>query len=319
MDWCKLKLYPKQQWVSENTFGFARFIRYFYAIFITDLVQRDITIQNAFLLLRKLLNSWSVMMSNLLGVQEKSITQMDLSIWMFLTATHYFFEIYSQEKSKSDFWIKGNFASLLNLPKQVEKIGPLRLYWDGNNERFVQISKNSIENLRKTESYLSSKMTTMHKLNMIRYYKDIINPPQNRQYKYGFRSFQNRNDTISCLENGKVLSGFMLKDYDDQIHFVYNSGQRTILNFILVTFEDKINFQMECGVNFYSLRIIEHDINEIPKSHIYEFISQNVVILPYMKQNCSNLLQFTVVGEDYTVLRKDATVDVPEYCIDLHN
>ena len=286
---------------------------------MTDLAEKDITIQNAFLLLQKLLNSLSVMMSNLLGVQERRIDQMDLLIRMFLTATHNFFDIYSQEKSKNDFWTKGNFASLLNLPTQVEKFGPLRLYWDGNNKRFVQIPKNCIENLRKTESYLTSKMTTMHKLNMIRYYKDIINPSEKREYKYGFRSFQNRNDVIYRLENKKVLSGFMLRDYDDQIHFAYNVGQRSILNLISVTFEDKINFQMECGVNFYSLRIIEHDINGIPKNHVYESICRNVVILPYIKQNSANQEQFTVVGDDYTVLRKDATVGLPEYCIDLHN
>ncbi len=88
---------------------------------------------------------------------------------------HNLFRIYSQEKSKKDFWVKGNFASLLNLTSQVEKLSPLRLYWDKNNESFVQVPKNVIENLRKTESYLTSKMTTIHKLNMIRYYQDIIN------------------------------------------------------------------------------------------------------------------------------------------------
>ncbi len=162
---------------------------------------------------------------------------------------------------------------MLNLPTQVEKFGPLRLYWDGNNKRFVQIPKNSIENLRKNDLYLTSKMTTMHKLNMIRYDRDIINPSEKREYKYGFCSFQNRNDITYCLENKKVLSGFMLRDYEHQIHFPYNVGQRSILNFISVTFEDKINYQTECGVSFYSLRIIEDDINGVPKNHIYESIS----------------------------------------------
>ncbi len=75
----------------------------------TDLVHRDIMIQNAFILLQKLLNSLSVMMSNLLGANKRSITQMELLIKMFLTSTHNFFDIYSQEKSKSDFWIKQVF------------------------------------------------------------------------------------------------------------------------------------------------------------------------------------------------------------------
>ncbi len=58
---------------------------------------------------------------------------------------------------------------------------------------------------------------------------------------------------------------------------------------------------------------------QFPKVTIYEAISQNVVILPYMKENIGNQLQFTVVGDDCTVLKTDATVSFLEYCIDLYN
>ncbi len=162
-------------------------------------------------------------------------------------------------------------------------------------------------------------MTTIHKLNIIRYYQDILNPSERRDYNYGFQSFQNCNEIIYQLDNKKVLSGFMLRDNDDQIHIEYGVGDRSMLNFILVTFEDKINYQTKFGVNFYSLRVIENNINRVPKSHIYEAISWNVIILPCMKENIANQLQFTVVGDDYTVLKTDATVGLPEYCIDLYN
>ncbi len=213
-------------------------------------------------------------MFNLLGAKERCKTQMDLSIGMFLTSIHNFYEIYSQENSKNYFWIKGNFASLMNLPSQVEKFGPLRCYWDGNNDHFVWIPKNLIEHMRKMESYLISKMTTMHKLNMIRYFQDVIKPPERRDYKNGFRSFQNQDGVIYHLDNKKVLSGFILRDYDNQIHVAYRVGERSILNCILVTFEDKSNCQMECRVNFYSMRVTENDINRVPKSHI---------MIPYLK------------------------------------
>ncbi len=35
---------------------------------------------------------------------------------------------------------------MINLLQQVARFGSLRLYWDGNNERFVQIPKNVIAN-----------------------------------------------------------------------------------------------------------------------------------------------------------------------------
>ncbi len=143
LDWCKLKLYSKWQWFSENTCGISRLIPYFYANFIlnADLFYRDVMIENAFKLLQKLLNSLCVMMSTLLRAEERSKTRIDLSTRIFLTSTHNFFEIYSQEKSKNDFWIKGNFASLLNLPSQIENFVPLRLYCNGNNELFFRYPK----------------------------------------------------------------------------------------------------------------------------------------------------------------------------------
>ncbi len=46
----------------------------------TDLVWRDVTNQNLFEILQKLLNALSVMMSRLLGVQHSTESQIDISI-----------------------------------------------------------------------------------------------------------------------------------------------------------------------------------------------------------------------------------------------
>ncbi len=62
LDWCKLKTYPKKQWVSENTFGFSRLIQYFTAMLIanTDLHQRHIDAPDALLLFEKAGNCLSI-------------------------------------------------------------------------------------------------------------------------------------------------------------------------------------------------------------------------------------------------------------------
>ncbi len=69
LGWCKLKTYPKKQWVSENTFGSSRLIQYFMAMFIlnTNLSQRDINAKDAFSLFEKVINSLSVMISALMS------------------------------------------------------------------------------------------------------------------------------------------------------------------------------------------------------------------------------------------------------------
>ncbi len=110
----------------------------------------------------------------------------------------------------------------------------------------------------------------------------------------------------------------MPREYDDQIHVTYGVGERSILNCILATFKDKINFQMECGVNFYSGRVVKNDINRVPKSHMHDSISRNVLLLPYETKHCISTT-ITVVGDDHTVLRQDPTIGLPEFCIDLYN
>ncbi len=72
----------------------------------TDLLQRDITNQNALSLVQKLLNSSIVMILTLLGVQDNFESQIDISIQMVLTSKHDFFENYSPENSKNIFGLK---------------------------------------------------------------------------------------------------------------------------------------------------------------------------------------------------------------------
>ncbi len=56
-------------------------------------------------------------------------------------------------------------------------------------------------------------------------------------------------------------------------------------NHVTLTFADKTNHQNEFGLHFYLVKVMENDISKIPKSHIIESISCNVLLLPYWKQN----------------------------------
>ncbi len=55
-----------------------------------------------------------------------------------------------------------------------------------------------------------------------------------------------------------------------------------------MTFEDKTYHQNECGVHFYLVRVVENDVIGIPKSHIIDSTSHNVLLLPYWKPNIPN-------------------------------
>ena len=61
------------------------------------------------------------------------------------------------------WWSKSNFISLLNLPDQINFFGPLRFYWDGSRERFIQSVKPWLQHMRQSDSYLVCKLESIHK------------------------------------------------------------------------------------------------------------------------------------------------------------
>lgn len=70
-------------------------------------------------------------------------------------------------KTDGDAWLtnKANPVSLLNLTEQLEHFGPLRWYWEGVCERYIQIVKPYlIKNMRRTPSYFKKKLSMLHKM-----------------------------------------------------------------------------------------------------------------------------------------------------------
>ncbi len=88
-------------------------------------------------------------------------------------------------------------------------------------------------------------------LKMIRYYQDFINHLKTRDFKYGYRCFQNQDEIFYHLENKKILSRFMIIEYEDQIHIIDGVGERSISICVTVTFEDKTNHQNEFGKKLF--------------------------------------------------------------------
>ena len=60
------------------------------------------------------------------------IKEVEHSIKIFLSMTHRFEILQDNDSSRKYHWVsKSNYLSLLNLPRQMELYGPLRLYWEG--------------------------------------------------------------------------------------------------------------------------------------------------------------------------------------------
>ena len=72
-----------------------------------------------------------VLVSHLMGRTSTSTTDLKEIIKIFLSTCHEFDLQFGYSDNNVPFWFKkSNFVSLLNLPHQIEKYGPLHLYWE---------------------------------------------------------------------------------------------------------------------------------------------------------------------------------------------
>lgn len=100
------------------------------------------------------LTFWS-MVSHLMGMKEGNTLTANVSarlIRVFLTAVYDLDELMAVPMDrKIPMWLSQyNFLCLLNLPEQIEKLGPIRNRWDGSirGERFLQKAKPNVRSTR---------------------------------------------------------------------------------------------------------------------------------------------------------------------------
>ena len=94
------------------------------------LLPRGGHVNNAINLVRSMATMVSLIMTD--HTSPNLITKVDHSIRIYLTMAHRFEINQEKDKSRKYNWVsKSNYLSLLNLPRQMELYGPLRLYWEG--------------------------------------------------------------------------------------------------------------------------------------------------------------------------------------------
>lgn len=168
LDWCHLKSLPKASWLAEDCFGYGRMMLFIYGqYFLQKNIANDTMLGATLTKLKQLLCSCNVIVCLLMskeqlpkddGERTKYLRKLDRHIKVFFSCCHRFSRSY-YDSSVTEFWFgKSNFISLLNLPDQIAKFGPLGIYWDGNFERFIQGPKRVLNSVRKNPSSLMTKM-----------------------------------------------------------------------------------------------------------------------------------------------------------------
>ena len=167
LDWLHMKPLPKTQWLAEDELGFSRISVFAYGLFFANIKLRgnSNTSTGALLAMRQMIVAMWVMVALLMSPRDPVIELIDRHIKVFLSCCHRYSHLFYSADTVPFWATTSNFPSLLNLTAQIKKYGPIRWYWEGSRERYIQHVKKVLVSMRKPphtscESWRSCKKWT---------------------------------------------------------------------------------------------------------------------------------------------------------------
>lgn len=295
-------------WLAENYLGFSRVM----VIIIGHLDEFIDPNELGFNEIQSMFQTLLSLLSILMTVEEYDSSIIDNHIKLFLSVCHFYEKDIGFEKNKNGqsvfpFWYsKSNFVSLLNLTKQIEIYGPVRLHWEGLNEKFIQKVKPLLKNRRTRVSYLVNKLEKMHRNNN---FEIIANNYISDQWLINYdrisdiQRFKERSSTEACLQNFESLSGVVTKHKPDQIYIIHEINDEIQLFRLLLSDQDRF---VKSNLWYYSVSLKDkpnYIFKEIDSllEEIYDF----VIVVPYHPGKTTALNGYTVLSKNWKTYTKE--------------
>ena len=324
LDYCKIRLLPNTLWLAEDSLGFSRIMPYVYGdIFSNIQLENSVVTLN----ILKLVNALYVMIALLMTPRYIHSDFIEMHIKIFLNCCHALCTC-TQDTSISEFWeTKYNFISLLNLPQQIADFGSLRFYWEGNRERFIQSVKKVLDSLRKTQTYLQSKLTLLHKLTTLEWMQHRLEniqtfneamPDEHAKVHYNlFHTHDSIDAIMSRFSRGDVISGFFLPNTPREVHVAFKKGRHEI-EFLSFGFTAQLLAVSVCGLHYCKFHLIEAQPIQATKHTIRSMTMVGALMLPYISSN-DFINQYTIVYSDWDVLKFNGEKNLPQIHTELHS
>ena len=165
LEWCKMKQLPKTQWLAENELGYARVMPFICGLFFhnLELPKRTCTRPATVTVVKQMFHSLHVMVCILMSPRDPGPTEIDGHVKVFLSCCHRFARSYYATDAVPFWSTKGNFPTLLLLAEQRRRHGPVRWYWEGTSERFIQQLKKPLTSMQKITEHFTKKLALVHK------------------------------------------------------------------------------------------------------------------------------------------------------------
>ena len=197
--------YKPTGWIAENYLGYCRIIVYL-LLYMNRISTENWKGYNEFCCM---IQSAFVLISQLMSHSQDSDQSIEDLIHIFLGTCSLFDSTFGLNESTNPFWYrKSNFISLLNLPAQIEKFGPIYLYWEGVKERYIQHIKPILKNKRKSVTYLTTKLQQLMQQNALQLLQERGKSNQNKNYKRynDIFVYTNRNALKHAIQNHDIVT-----------------------------------------------------------------------------------------------------------------
>ena len=326
LDWLHVKTLPKKQWLAEDELGYSRICCFVYGQFFLNVSLRETsnTTKGTWLAMRQMIASMHVMIALLMSPRDPMVSVIDRHIKLFLSCCNRFTHLFYDQNSIPFWATTSNFPSLLNLAAQIKKYGPIRWYWEGTRERYIQTVKKVLVSMRKTTPYFVRKMIILQKLTTMDWMGERIrkeSAKEKKDYPRMYFRYESLGEIMDKFKNGDVLSGLTILKNDSEVledHFwiVYGKKGSSVSIVPLIRNGDNTSGKQLIGLRYQGYTMSEADVmTGLSQKDLKIHTSAYCVLLPYKKgdeDEFNNM--YGVVYSDWDNLDEYGKKNLPKLC-----
>ena len=234
---CKLELFKNGQeigtsgWRAENYLALTRIMTFTFS-FIKDLIPNRDEYKHEIISFELLHHTCLCMVARLMTPHSVSRLEIEDYIKVFLTVLDLGERLTFTDSSNGMFWFqRSNFLCLLNLPKQIERFGSVRKYWEGSRERYIQYIKPLMKSTRETASYLKIQLEKLNKSQLLdSLYKEVnVEDDMSRYSRFKpIVVYDNFEHLESIVRNGGPLSLLKESQFNTDVVYAVVKGNDSI-------------------------------------------------------------------------------------------
>ncbi len=254
---------------------------------------------------------------------DPDVIQIERHIKVFLSCCQRFCDVYFRS-DVLPFWANtSNFPSLLNLPAQIAKFGPVCWYWEGTRARFIQSVKKILVSMRKTTSYFVRKMEVMQKLTTMEWISEQIRSKNTRNaksYPRMFYRYESLEEIEDKLMEGQVLSGLTtMKDennfLEDHIWLVFGR-MRSMVSIVPMRRKHDVESETLIGHTYHKYELQRDMVmGDMSTDELRGHASDYCIMLPLVvKENEIFGDKYSVVFDDWDVIDQYGDKNLPTLC-----